>query len=132
MEKEYNIKIDASFYCDKNFVISAPNEEIAKVRVMELLHNEYREPMRNRFADMIEDHVFDVGHWTYGTGALFEIVYCEEQEEEEDVTFDSTVVALEWVDLELACLIDDPDENWQAEVEKIRARLWALQKKMGV
>ena len=41
MDKEYNIKIDASFYCDKNFVISAPNEEIAKVRVMELLHNEY-------------------------------------------------------------------------------------------
>ena len=123
MEKEYNIKIDASFYCDKNFVISAPNEEIAKVRVMELLHNEYREPMRNRFVDMIEDHA-DVGHWTYGSAPLFEIVYCEE-EEEEDVTFDS-------VDLDLACLIDDPDANWQAEAEKIRARLWALQKKMGV
>jgi|13_taG_2_1085334.scaffolds.fasta_scaffold03476_10 hypothetical protein len=124
MEKEYNIKIDASFFCDKNFVISAPNEEIAKVRVMKLLHNEYREPMRNRFVDMIEDHV-DVGHWTYSLSPVFDIVYCEEEEEEEDVTFDS-------VDLELACLIDDPDENWQAEVAKIRARLWALQKKMGV
>ena len=123
MDKEYNIKIDASFYCDKNFVISAPNEEIAKVRVMELLNNEYREPMCNRFVDMIEDHV-DVGHWTYGSAPLFEIVYCEE-EEEEDVTFDS-------VDLDLACLIDDPDANWKAEAEKIRARLWALQKKMGV
>ena len=123
MDKEYNIKIDASFYCDKNFVISAPSEEVAKFRVMQLLNDEYREPMRNRFADMIEDHV-DVGHWTYGTGALFEIVYCEE-EEDADVTFDS-------VDLDLACLIEDPDENWQAEAEKIRARLWALQKKMGV
>jgi len=124
MDKEYNIKIDASFYCDKNFVISAPSEEVAKFRVMQLLNDEYREPMRNRFADMIEDHV-DVGNWTYGTGALFEIVHCEEQEEEEDVTFDS-------VDLDLACLIEDPDENWQAEAERIRARLWALQKKMGV
>jgi len=123
MDKEYNIKIDASFYCDKNFVISAPSEEVAKFRVMQLLNDEYREPMRNRFADMIEDHV-DVGHWTYGTGALFEIVYCEE-EEDADVTFDS-------VDLDLACLIEDPDENWQAEAERIRARLWALQKKMGV
>ena len=123
LEKEYNIKIDASFYCDKNFVISAPSEEVAKFRVMQLLNDEYREPMRNRFADMIEDHV-DVGHWTYGTGALFEIVYCEE-EENADVTFDS-------VDLDLACLIEDPDENWQAEAERIRARLWALQKKMGV
>mgnify|MGYP003644182601 FL=1 len=123
LEKEYNIKIDASFYCDKNFVISAPSEEVAKFRVMQLLNDEYREPMRNRFADMIEDHV-DVGHWTYGTGALFEIVYCEE-EEDADVTFDS-------VDLDLACLIEDPDENWQAEAERIRARLWALQKKMGV
>jgi len=123
MDKEYNIKIDASFYCDKNFVISAPNEEIAKVRVMELLHKEYRNPMCNRFVDMIEDHA-DVGHWTYGTAPLFEIVYCEE-DEYADVTFDS-------VDLNLACLIEDPDENWQAEVEKIRARLWALQKKMGV
>ena len=124
MDKEYNIKIDASFFCDKNFVISAPSEEVAKFRVMQLLNDEYREPMRNRFADMIEDHV-DVGHWTYGTGALFEIVHCEEQEEEEDVTFDS-------IDLDLACLIEDPDENWQAEAERIRARLWALQKKMGV
>lgn len=123
MDKEYNIKIDASFYCDKNFVISAPSEEVAKFRVMQLLNDEYREPMRNRFVDMIEDHV-DVGHWTYGTGALFEIVYCEE-EEDADVTFDS-------VDLDLACLIEDPDENWQAEAERIRARLWALQKKMGV
>lgn len=123
MDKEYNIKIDASFFCDKNFVISAPSEEVAKFRVMQLLNDEYREPMRNRFADMIEDHV-DVGHWTYGTGALFEIVYCEE-EEDADVTFDS-------VDLDLACLIEDPDENWQAEAERIRARLWALQKKMGV
>jgi len=123
LEKEYNIKIDASFYCDKNFVISAPSEEVAKFRVMQLLNDEYREPMRNRFVDMIEDHV-DVGHWTYGTGALFEIVYCEE-EEDADVTFDS-------VDLDLACLIEDPDENWQAEAERIRARLWALQKKMGV
>lgn len=123
MDKEYNIKIDASFYCDKNFVISAPSEEVAKFRVMQLLNDEYREPMRNRFVDMIEDHA-DVGHWTYGTGALFEIVYCEE-EEDADVTFDS-------VDLDLACLIEDPDENWQAEAAKIRARLWALQKKMGV
>ena len=123
LEKEYNIKIDASFYCDKNFVISAPSEEVAKFRVMQLLNDEYREPMRNRFVDMIEDHA-DVGHWTYGTGALFEIVYCEE-EEDADVTFDS-------VDLDLACLIEDPDENWQAEAERIRARLWALQKKMGV
>lgn len=123
MDKEYNIKIDASFYCDKNFVISAPSEEVAKFRVMQLLNDEYREPMRNRFVDMIEDHA-DVGHWTYGTGALFEIVYCEE-EEDADVTFDS-------VDLDLACLIEDPDENWQAEAERIRARLWALQKKMGV
>lgn len=120
MDKEYNIKIDASFYCDKNFVISAPSEEVAKFRVMQLLNDEYREPMRNRFVDMIEDHA-DVGHWTYGTGALFEIVYCEDA----DVTFDS-------VDSDLACLIEDPDENWQAEAEKIRARLWALQKKMGV
>ena len=123
MDKEYNIKIDASFYCDKNFVISAPSEEVAKFRVMQLLNDEYREPMRNRFVDMIEDHA-DVGHWTYGSAPLFEIVYCEE-EEEEDVTFDS-------VDLDLACLIDDPDDNWQAEAEKIRARLSALQKKMGV
>ena len=123
MDKEYHIKIDASFYCDKNFVISAPSEEVAKFRVMQLLNDEYREPMRNRFVDMIEDHA-DVGHWTYGTGALFEIVYCEE-EEDADVTFDS-------VDLDLACLIEDPDENWQAEAAKIRARLWALQKKMGV
>ena len=123
MDKEYNIKIDASFYCDKNFVISAPSEEVAKFRVMQLLNDEYREPMRNRFVDMIEDHA-DVGHWTYGTGALFEIVHCEE-DEDADVTFDS-------VDLDLACLIEDPDDNWQAEAEKIRARLWALQKKMGV
>lgn len=123
MDKEYNIKIDASFYCDKNFVISAPSEEVAKFRVMQLLNDEYREPMRNRFVDMIEDHV-DVGHWTYGTGPTFDIVYCEEQEEE-DVTFDS-------VDLDLACLIEDPDDNWQAKAEKIRAQLWALQKKMGV
>ena len=123
MDKEYHIKIDASFYCDKNFVISAPSEEVAKFRVMQLLNDEYREPMRNRFVDMIEDHA-DVGHWTYGTGALFEIDYCEE-EEDADVTFDS-------VDLDLACLIEDPDENWQAEAAKIRARLWALQKKMGV
>ena len=123
LEKEYNIKIDASFYCDKNFVISAPSEEVAKFRVMQLLNDEYREPMRNRFVDMIEDHV-DVGHWTYGSAPLFEIVYCEE-DEDADVTFDS-------VDLDLACLIEDPDENWQAEAERIRARLWALQKKMGV
>ena len=123
MDKEYNIKIDASFYCDKNFVISAPSEEVAKFRVMQLLNDEYREPMRNRFVDMIEDHV-DVGHWTYGSAPLFEIVYCEE-DEDADVTFDS-------VDLDLACLIEDPDENWQAEAERIRARLWALQKKMGV
>jgi hypothetical protein len=123
MDKEYNIKIDASFYCDKNFVISAPNEEIAKFRVMELLNNEYREPMCNRFVDMIEDHD-DVGHWTYGSAPLFEIVHCEE-DEDADVTFDS-------VDLNLACLIEDPDENWQAEAERIRASLWALQKKMGV
>ena len=118
MDKEYNIKIDASFYCDKNFVISAPSEEVAKFRVMQLLNDEYREPMRNRFVDMIEDHA-DVGHWTYGS------------EEEEDVTFDS-------IDLDLACLIDIPDDNWQVEAgwmeeaAKIRARLWALQKKMGV
>ena len=123
MDKEYNIKIDASFYCDKNFVISAPSEEVAKFRVMQLLNDEYREPMRNRFVDMIEDHV-DVGHWTYGSAPLFEIVYCEE-DEDADVTFDS-------VDLDLACLIEDPDENWQAEAERIRASLWALQKKMGV
>ncbi len=128
MDKEYNIKIDASFYCDKNFVISAPSEEVAKFRVMQLLNDEYREPMRNRFVDMIEDHA-DVGHWTYGTGALFEIVHCEEEEEEEDVTFDS-------IDLDLACLIDIPDDNWQVEAgwmeeaAKIRARLWALKKKM--
>ena len=123
MEQEYNIKIDASFYCDKNFVISAPSEEVAKFRVMQLLNDEYREPMRNRFVDMIEDHA-DVGHWTYGSAPLFEIVYCEE-DEDADVTFDS-------VDLNLACLIEDPDENWQAEAERIRASLWALQKKMGV
>jgi hypothetical protein len=129
MDKEYNIKIDASFYCDKNFVISAPNEEIAKVRVMELLHKEYRNPMRNRFVDMIEDHA-DVGHWTYGSAPLFEIVYCEE-DEYADVTFDS-------IDLDLACLIDVPDADWQVEAgwmveaAKIRARLWALQKKLGV
>jgi len=123
MDKEYNIKIDASFFCDKNFVIDAPNEKVARFRVMEIVNNYYRGPMINRFVDMIEDHD-DVGVWTYGTGPTFDIVYCEEQEEE-DVTFDS-------VDLELACLIDDPDDNWQVEVEKIRARLWALQKKMGV
>lgn len=123
MDKEYNIKIDARFFCDKNFVIDAPNEETARFRVMELLNNEYRNPMINRFVDMIEDHD-DVGVWTYGTGPTFDIVHCEEQEEE-DVTFDS-------IDLELACLIDDPHAYWQAEVEKIRASLWALQKKMGV
>ena len=123
LEKEYNIKIDASFYCDKNFVIDAPNEETARFRVMEIVNNYYRGPMINRFVDMIEDHD-DVGVWTYGTGPTFDIVYCEEQEDA-DVTFDS-------VDLDLACLIEDPDDNWQAEAEKIRARLWALQKKMGV
>jgi len=123
MDKEYNIKIDASFFCDKIFVIDAPNGKVARFRVMEIVNKYYRGPMINRFVDMIEDHD-DVGVWTYGTGPTFDIVYCEEQEEE-DVTFDS-------VDLELACLIDDPDDNWQAEVEKIRARLWALQKKMGV
>ena len=127
MEQEYNIKIDASFYCDKNFVISAPSEEVAKFRVMQLLNDEYREPMRNRFVDMIEDHA-DVGHWTYGSAPLFEIVYCEE---EEDVTFDS-------IDLDLACLIDVPDADWRVEAgwmveaAKIRASLWALKKKMGV
>ena len=86
MDKEYNIKIDASFYCDKNFVISAPNEEIAKVRVMELLHNEYRNPMCNRFVDMIEDDD-DVGHWTYGSAwsPVFDIVYCECVENEDNV-----------------------------------------------
>lgn len=84
MDKEYHIKIDASFYCDKNFVISAPNEEIARAKIMELMKDEYHNPMCNRFVDMIEDYD-DVGHWTYGSAPVFDIVYCDRAESEDNV-----------------------------------------------
>ena len=84
MEKEYHIKIDASFYCDKNFAIHAPNERAARERIMQLMNDEYRNSMCNRFVDMIEDHD-DVGHWTYGSAPVFDIVYCECVENEDNV-----------------------------------------------
>ncbi len=81
---EYDMKLDVSFWADRNFRITAKNATEAQKTLLEMAKKHYSADLKEDFEKAITNN----GYWTYGDMS-FDVIYCErvdDKSEELEIT----------------------------------------------